>query len=158
MRPILVLLAFLGLAIPCQANETQSLEALISLYAQANGVPKPLVERVIARESGFNPRLHGRFWGLMQLLPATARALGYHGRPDGLLDPETNLSYGVLYLANAWRVAGGNPERALRLYSSGYYYEAKRRGRLALIQKAAVRPQATPQLQAAVAVSASAAP
>ena len=155
MRPLLAVLAFAALAAPCHAQEAQPLDGLISSYSQANGVPKELVERVIARESRFNPKLHGRFWGLMQLLPATAKSLGYRGRPAGLLDPETNLAYGVLYLANAYRVAGGDSARAMRLYSSGYYYEAKRRGRLSLIRSVAARPQAP---EALVATAASAAP
>ena len=48
--------------------------------------------------------------------------------PAGLLDAATNLTYGVPYLANAYRLAAGNHERAIALYKSGYYYEAKRKG------------------------------
>ena len=56
--------------------------------------------------------------------------MGYTGAADGLLDPETNLTYAVAYLANAFRVAGGDAQRAIRLYANGYYYEAKRQGLL----------------------------
>jgi hypothetical protein len=42
-----------------------------------------------------------------------------------LLDPETNLTYGVKYLAGAYRTAGGNADRAVAYYARGYYYAAK---------------------------------
>ena len=51
-------------------------------------------------------------------------------RGGGLLDADTNLKYGVAYLSNAYVVAERNPDRALALYSSGYFYEAKRKGLL----------------------------
>jgi soluble lytic murein transglycosylase-like protein len=47
-----------------------------------------------------------------------------------LFDAETNLKYAVKYLRGAWLVAGGNEDRADRLYQRGYYYDAKRKGLL----------------------------
>ena len=55
--------------------------------------------------------------------------MGYLGPASGLLDPRINLTYSVPYLANAYRVAGRNQDRAMALYKSGYYYQAKRNGR-----------------------------
>jgi soluble lytic murein transglycosylase-like protein len=66
--------------------------------------------------------------GLMQIKYATAHAMGYNGSPAGLLDPETNLTYAVRYLAGAYRVAGGSSDRAVSNYAHGYYYAAKRQG------------------------------
>jgi soluble lytic murein transglycosylase-like protein len=54
--------------------------------------------------------------------------MGYTGAPSGLLDANTNLTYAVRYLAGAYRVAGGNPDRSVSFYANGYYYAAKRRG------------------------------
>ena len=48
----------------------------------------------------------------------------------GLLDAETNLKYGVKYLRGAYLVADGNHDAAVKWYSRGYYYEAKRKGLL----------------------------
>jgi hypothetical protein len=62
--------------------------------------------------------------------------MGYRGAPLGLLDAETNLTYGVPYLANAYHVAGGDHDRTIALYRSGYYYEAKRRGLVGMLVKA----------------------
>ena len=67
---------------------------------------------------------------------ADAQGVGYRGAPSGLLDADTNLKYAVAYLANAWLVAGGNPDRAIALYASGYYYEARRKGLLDRLRKA----------------------
>ena len=44
---------------------------------------------------------------------------------QGLLDPETNLTYAVPYLANAYKIAGGNETRGMALFSSGYYYTSQ---------------------------------
>ena len=67
----------------------------------------------------------------MQILPATARTMGYRGRPEGLLDAETNLKYGVRYLRGAWLIAGGDQNEAIGwIRARGYYHEAKRKGLL----------------------------
>ena len=90
--------------------------------ASAAGVPASLVERVIKRESGGNPRAVSRGnYGLMQIRLGTARAMGYSGSAAGLLDPQTNMTYAVRYLAGAYRAAGGNESRAVGLYARGYY-------------------------------------
>jgi soluble lytic murein transglycosylase-like protein len=112
-------------------NETPELRALIVEQAQANRVPVDLVQRVVVRESRHVPSArNGPYYGLMQILPETARTMGYRGRPEGLLDPETNLTYGVRYLRGAWLVAGGDRDEAVGWYARGYYYEAKRKGLL----------------------------
>jgi soluble lytic murein transglycosylase-like protein len=106
-----------------------NLDALIAKHAAANNLPESLVRRVIARESRGNPRVvsHGNY-GLMQIKLATARAMGYRGSAAGLLDADTNMTYAVKYLAGAYRVAGGNADRAVHYYARGYYYAAKRKG------------------------------
>jgi len=106
-----------------------SYAALVSSHAQANGVPEALVHRVVMRESRYNARAVSRGnYGIMQIRLATARAMGYAGSAAGLLDANTNMTYAVRYLAGAYRAAGGNHNRAVALYASGYYYQAKRQG------------------------------
>jgi soluble lytic murein transglycosylase-like protein len=106
-------------------------DALIATHASANNVPEALVHRVIQRESRYQPRLIGRCGciGLMQIKLATARGLGYAGNAEGLRDPNTNLTYGVKYLAGAYRAANGDHGRAIHYYAAGYYQAAKRRPR-----------------------------
>lgn len=102
--------------------------ALVATHAKANAVPEVLVHRVIVRESRYQPKLVGRGGtiGLMQIKLATARSLGYTGDAEGLRDPNTNLTYGVKYLAGAYHAANGDHNRAMHLYASGYYEVAKR--------------------------------
>jgi hypothetical protein len=110
-------------------GSASSIDGMAAAQASAAGVPVSLVQRVIARESGGNPRaVSGGNYGLMQIRLGTARAMGYTGSAEGLLDPQTNMTYAVRYLAGAYRAAGGNENRAVALYASGYYAQAKRRG------------------------------
>ncbi len=112
-------------------HETPHLRRMIDHYAQVYDVPPSLIHRVVQRESRYDPRArNGPYWGLMQILPATARTMGYRGRARGLLDADTNLRYGVKYLRGAWLLSDGDESRAVMWYARGYYYEAKRRGML----------------------------
>jgi soluble lytic murein transglycosylase-like protein len=103
-------------------------DALVATHARANAVPVVLVHRVIVHESRYQPKLvgSGGTIGLMQIKLATARALGYRGDAEGLRDPDTNLAYGVKYLAGAYHAAGGDHNRTMHYYASGYYDVAKR--------------------------------
>ncbi|MBK8440894.1 MAG: lytic transglycosylase domain-containing protein [Rhodobacter sp.] len=112
-------------------GETPELRALIVKYAGIHGIPQSLLHRIIQRESGYNPAArNGPYYGLMQILPQTARTMGYQGPPEGLLDAETNLIYAGRYLRGAWLVARGDEGQAVTWYAKGYYYEAKRMGLL----------------------------
>ena len=103
------------------------LNSLIATHAAANNVPEALVHRVILRESRYQPNLVGRCGciGLMQIKLATARSLGYTGDAQGLRDPDANLTYGVKYLAGAYRAANGDHSRAVHYFAAGYYEAAK---------------------------------
>ena len=110
-----------------EAQQRAQYESLVATHARANNVPEVLVHRVIVRESRYRPDIVGRGGtiGLMQIKLATARGLGYTGNAQGLRDPDTNLAYGVKYLAGAWRAANSDHARAMHYYASGYYYAAK---------------------------------
>jgi soluble lytic murein transglycosylase-like protein len=124
-----LLLATIAMLLTISFAHAQPAEykAMVESHAAANGIPASLVHRVIMRESRYNPRaVHAGNYGMMQIKLQTARGLGYTGTAQGLLDPETNLTYAVKYLAGAYRVARGNPDRAVSYYARGYYYAAKR--------------------------------
>lgn len=110
------------------AQSRAQYDSMVASHARANNVPEALVHRVIVRESKYHPGLVGRGGtiGLMQIKLPTARGLGYTGDAAGLRDPDTNLAWGVKYLAGAYRAANGDQSRAVRYYASGYYYAAKR--------------------------------
>ncbi|MBR1122983.1 transglycosylase SLT domain-containing protein [Bradyrhizobium lablabi] len=122
-------------------------EGLIAAHAKANMVPEALVHRVIVRESKYRPDLigSGGTIGLMQIKLATARGVGYTGDAYGLRDPDTNLAFGVKYLAGAYRAAGGDHDRAMRYYASGYYHVAKQQRLERRAQAAPVLANAAPQ-------------
>lgn len=112
-------------------NETPQLRRQIEHHAAVNDVPVALVQRVVIRESRHRPNArNGPYYGLMQILPQTAQTMGYRGSPEGLLNADTNLKYGVKYLRGAWLVAGGDADEAVGWYARGYYYEARRLGLL----------------------------
>lgn len=127
-RLLLAAAAVMMLIHPASAQRA-TYEQMVASHAAAHGLPPELVHRVIVRESRYNPRAVSKGnYGMMQIKLATARGLGYTGTAQGLLDPDTNLTYAVKYLAGAYRVAGGNQNRAVGYYASGYYYAAKRQG------------------------------
>ncbi|NBZ86067.1 transglycosylase SLT domain-containing protein [Stagnihabitans tardus] len=113
------------------AGRTPAMDRLVAKYARLYDMPESLIHRVIQRESGYNPGArNGPYYGLMQILPQTARTMGFRGEPEDLLDAETNLKYAGKYLRGAWLVSRRNQDRAVSWYSKGYYYEAKRMGLL----------------------------
>jgi soluble lytic murein transglycosylase-like protein len=121
------------------AERPTAYDEMIARHAAAHGVPAAFVHRVIMRESRYNPRsVHRHCYGLLQIKYATARSMGYKGGPKGLLDPEINLTYAVPYLSNAFNIAGGNEERAIVLFSSGYYFTAKRQNQLSELRTASM--------------------
>jgi soluble lytic murein transglycosylase-like protein len=124
-------------ALSQNANATDALgnagprayDSLVARHAAANGLPESLVRRVIMRESRYNPRAVSKGnYGMMQIRLGTARAMGYRGGASGLLDPDTNMTYAVRYLAGAYRAAGGSQDRAVANYARGYYHQAKAQG------------------------------
>lgn len=112
-------------------GETPGMRALIVKWAAIHDIPESLLHRVIQRESDYRASArNGPYWGLMQILPQTARTMGHRGAPSDLLDAETNLKYAGKYLRGAWLVSDGDEATAVNWYARGYYYEAKRRGML----------------------------
>lgn len=109
-------------------NETPELRALINEYAALYDVPAALIHRSIDRESDYRADARaGPYYGLMQMLPETARTMGHRGPASELLDAETNLRWGVKYLRGAWLLSDGDYGAAIGWYARGYYYEARDR-------------------------------
>jgi soluble lytic murein transglycosylase len=91
------------------------------------GLDPYLVMALIRQESAFNPWAisSARAYGLMQLLPATARQLspraGTKRRPNTsiLFDPVTNIQLGTRYFTEMLAHFGGRLEPALAGYNAG---------------------------------------
>nr|WP_316655014.1 transglycosylase SLT domain-containing protein [uncultured Gellertiella sp.] len=105
-----------------QASLAAPYGALIGKYAAANGVDAELANAIIRIESNYNPKMRGSAGeiGLMQIKPATARMMGYSGPARGLYDPETNLRYGMKYLAMAQTLGGGETCSTVLKYNAGH--------------------------------------
>ncbi len=95
---------------------------LIRIEAQKSALPADVADAVAYVESAHDPARIGDFGeiGLMQIRPATAYMLGFRGSDAELAEPATNIRYGVLYLAQAWRLADGDLCRALMKYRAGH--------------------------------------
>jgi soluble lytic murein transglycosylase-like protein len=79
-----------------------------------------LVAALIHVESAFNPRAVSSkgAYGLMQLLPETARRFGVKKKKD-LFDPKKNLEAGVRYLKWLADRFGGDAQKILAAYNAG---------------------------------------
>ncbi len=97
---------------------------LIRKHADANGLDPYFVAALVAQESTFvaDVRSGANAYGLMQLLPSTARMyarrLGIPYSTRVLTDPESNIRMGTAYLADKVREFGGL-HFALASYNAG---------------------------------------
>lgn len=95
--------------------------AILRREAAAQKVPLWLAVGVGWVESKYNPKLRGTHGvvGIMQVMPSTARFQGYKGTPEQLLDPETNIIWGIRELAWDWQKANGNVCLTIAKYKGG---------------------------------------
>jgi soluble lytic murein transglycosylase len=99
-------------------------ESEIRRWADSAGIDPMLVAGLVRQESAFSPEAHSpaNAFGLMQLLPSTARRLAKqaniryaHAR---LVEPEYNVRLGTLYVSNLLKQFG-NVESVLAAYNAG---------------------------------------
>jgi soluble lytic murein transglycosylase-like protein len=91
-------------------SEREAYRILVREQASRAGLPPDFADAIAEVESAYHPGSVGTAGevGLMQVMPSTARMLGFEGTAEELAAPEVNIRYGVTYLAQAWRLAGGD--------------------------------------------------
>jgi soluble lytic murein transglycosylase-like protein len=96
--------------------------ALIDKHAAANGLPTAFARAVVRIESNMNPGATGQAGevGLMQIKYETAKGMGYTGTRADLYNPDTNLQWGMKYLAMSWKLGGNTPCGAVLRYQAGH--------------------------------------
>ncbi|SMC64412.1 Soluble lytic murein transglycosylase [Fulvimarina manganoxydans] len=98
-----------------------AIDQMIVRHAEENGIPPELAFAVVKVESRYNPHARGAgVYGLSQIKPATARSLGFAGSASDLLDPDTNLTYGMKYLKGAWEKGGHDVCQTAMKYKGGH--------------------------------------
>lgn len=114
--------ATVGKAAKASAGAGTQYSTLVSQYAASYGVPVSLAHAVIKVESNYRPNVVGSAGeiGLMQIKPATARMMGYSGTAKELFNPETNIKYGMKYLAKAHTLGGGTTCGTILKYNAGH--------------------------------------
>jgi soluble lytic murein transglycosylase-like protein len=116
---------------PARAPRTQGVEPnflmrmklteIADRHALAAGIPADLVRAIIRVESDWDVDLTGHSGeiGLMQIRPETARDIGFRGEDAELYDPETNIRWGVAYLAAGYKLANGDLCQTVLKYNAG---------------------------------------
>ncbi len=114
-----------AMPIHCDAapqRNRETFKAFATCQASRYGLEPVLAHAVMEIESDFDPGVHGADGevGLMQVMPATARMLGFRGSLDELGEPATNIALGVKYLAQANRLAAGDLCTTVMKYRAGH--------------------------------------
>ena len=126
MKKYIAALAF-GVVIFSTPALSNTVKNMVAAEARKQGVPVGLAVAVAKAESNFKCSAVGRAGerGVMQIKPPTARGLGYKGSASGLNNCAVGILYGMLYLKQAYRKAGGNIYRAALLYNAGIHSKRK---------------------------------
>ena len=105
------------------SDKAKAFDPIIRKEARKHGVPVDLAHAVVRIESNYNAKARGRAGeiGLMQIKPQTARGEGFRGSTRALYDPQTNIKYGMRYLAGAHQRADGDICGTILRYNAGHY-------------------------------------
>ncbi len=119
---VLLLFAVPATAEPTAPADTVDLRVMVRTEAVQRGLPPEIADAVAEVESAYRPQAMGQAGeiGLMQVLPSTARMLGFAGTNPELADPATNIRYGVHYLSGAWKLADEDICTTVMKYRAGH--------------------------------------
>lgn len=127
MKTFIAALAIGSLVLSTPALADKGVRNMVAAEASRQGVPVGLALAVAKAESNFRCSAVGKAGerGVMQIKPRTARGLGYKGSASGLNNCAVGIRYGMIYLKQAYRKAGGNIYRAALLYNAGIHSKKK---------------------------------
>lgn len=113
--------------VPSDPNRSASAKleyfrSLAHCEAGKYGLPPDLALAVMEVESGFNPDADGGDGevGLMQIMPPTAKMMGFWGSKEELRLPPINIRLGVRYLAEAHELAKRDTCTTVMKYRAGH--------------------------------------
>jgi soluble lytic murein transglycosylase-like protein len=106
-----------GILTSVPPESTAKFQDIVQEASQAHNVPVALINAVIKQESGFNPGAQSPVGaqGLMQLMPATAKAYGC----SNSMDARQNVMAGTRFLGDLLKMYKGDVELALAGYNAG---------------------------------------
>ncbi len=101
-------------------------DRIVEEQSRKRGLETELVLALMKQESVFDFKAHSwaNAYGLMQLIPATAREMASFNRqtlnhPEKLFDPEFNIMLGTTYLRYLSKRFNGEKEKMLAAYNAG---------------------------------------
>ncbi len=97
--------------------QSHAYDDLISRASTKYGVDPTFIKAIICKESKFNPKAKSPAGarGLMQMMPATAKALGVKDSTN----PEQNVMAGTKYISKLLKDYNGDETLALAAYNAG---------------------------------------
>lgn len=109
------------------SKDNTKFDSLIIKYAKQFGVNPNLVKAIMKNESGFNPTIRSprNAYGLMQLMPSTAKSLGVDRN-----NVEDNIKGGVKLLRQLLDRFKGNVRLAVAAYNAGPNRKCYERGEI----------------------------
>jgi soluble lytic murein transglycosylase len=98
--------------------------APVARHTAANSLSEGLIYALIRAESGFTPAIksHAGAIGLMQLMPATAKATSRENRdfnPQNLVNPEYNIRLGTRHFRDLMKEYDGDVVYSIAAYNAG---------------------------------------
>jgi Transglycosylase SLT domain len=122
MRLPALFLSVLAASPAVASTDPVDLRVMVRTEALKRGLPAQIADAVATVESNYRVSAIGDVGeiGLMQVLPSTARMLGFLGTNTELADPVINIRYGVDYLATAWKLANEDICTTVMKYRAGH--------------------------------------
>jgi soluble lytic murein transglycosylase-like protein len=127
LKYILFLALLLPFNIASNSFQDKSLGAMYKEAAKTNGIPVELLRAVCEIESKHNLKVK-KVWdggsysyGVCQVKLGTARMLGFKGKEQQLINPNTNIDYAAKYLAYQLKRYKGDYKKAIVSYNRGSY-------------------------------------